>query len=263
MQPGVYGEFLTVDEVEITRRRPPGRWNGSISIDDLVMKLQDQLLGRELDRKEKMGWDLLATGTFSVTGPDGMVLHTDTYTPQTASAAVIWATSATATPLADFRAVQLLSRGYSLSFGADAKAYMSRVTFNNFIKNTNAADFGGKKGVGLQSVSSVGDSNTILAGEGLPQIVIFDGGYLSEPSGVFVPFIATGKVIIVGKRLDGAPIGEILSTRNANNPGEAPGAYDKVVDDPDAVPRLITVHRGWNGGIALYFPAAIVILTVS
>lgn len=263
MTPGVYGEFTTVDELELTRRRPFGQFNGAISIEDLVMECQDQLLGRRLDRIEKIGWDLLTAGTFSVTGPDGLTMHTDTYSVQTASAAVAWATSATATPLVDMRAVQLLSRGYSINFGATAKAYMNRVTFNNLVKNTNTSDLAGRRTSGLQSVLTLNEINSVLAGEDLPQIVIFDGGYL-DSSGTFQPFIANAKVVVVGTRTDGATIGNFVYTRNANNPNLESGPYMKVIDNgEDAVPRLIEVHDGFNGGPIIEFPSAVVILTVS
>lgn len=263
MIPGVYGEFTTVDELELTRRRPLGQFNGSISVDDLVMECQDQLLGRRLDRIEKIGWDLLTAGTFSVAGPDGVTMHTDTYSLQTASAAVAWATSATATPLVDMRAVQLLSRGYSINFGATAKAYMNRVTANNLLKNTNTNDIAGRRTSGLQSVLTVNELNSIFTGEDLPQIVVFDGGYL-DSSGTFQPFIANAKVVIVGKRTDGAAIGNYVYTRNANNPNLEAGAYMKVVDNGErAVPRLIEVHDGHNGGPIIEYPSAVVILTVS
>lgn len=264
MIPGVYGEFETVDELELTRRRPMGQFNGSITIDDLVTEIQDQLLGRRLDRIEKIGWDLLTAGTFSVAGPDGITMHTDTYSLQTASAAVAWATFATATPLKDFRAVQLLSRGFSVNFGATAKAYMNRVTFNNLVANTNTADLAGRRTSGLQSVLTLGEINSVLAGEDLPQIVIFDGGYLSDASDTFVPFIANSKVVIVGTRTDGAAIGNYVYTRNANNAGLSAGPYMFVHDTlGKSVPRTLEVHDGHNGGPIIEFPSAVVILTVS
>lgn len=263
MTPGVYGEFTTVDELELTRRRPMGAFSGNITVDDLVMECQDQLLGRRLDRIEKIGWDLLTAGTFSVAGPDGVTMHTDTFTLQTASAAVAWATSATATPLVDLRAVQLLSRGYSVSFGADAKMYMNRVTFNTLVKNTNTNDLAGRRTSGLQTVLTLNEINSVLAGEGLPQIVIFDGGYL-DSTGTFQPFIANSKVIVVGRRLDGAPIGSYVYTRNANNADLGPGPYMFVEDTlGKSVPRNLEVHDGHNGGPVIEFPSAVVILTVT
>lgn len=261
MQPGVYGEFTVIDEIEITRRRGFGQFNGAIPIDDLVMGCQDQLLGRRLDRIEKIGWDLLTTGTFSVAGEGGIVYQTDTFALQTFSAGTAWSNAGSSTPFADFRAVQLLSRGFSVDFGASAKAYMNRVTFNNFIKNTNAADLGGKRTAGLAAVNDINSANTILAGEDLPQIVIFDGGY-QDDSNTFQPFIANAKVVVVGTRTDGANIGEYQMTRNANNVGAAAGAYMKVVDELSRVPRLIEVHDGHNGGPAIFFPSAIVVMSV-
>lgn len=260
MQPGVYGEFVVIDEQELTTRRQWGSYNAPVSIDDLVMECQDQLLGRRLDRIEKIGWDLLTAGTFSVAGPDGAVFQSDTFALQTASAAVAWSTVATATPLADFRAVQLLSRGHSVGFGAQAKAYMNRVTANNLLKNTNAADLGGKRTLGLATVNSMPEINRILMGEDLPEIVVFDGGYIDD-AGTFQPFIANAKVIIVGRRSDGSPIGNYLYTRNSQNEGMAPGAYMEVIRD-DRPPHFIEVHDGHNGGPTIEFPSAVVILSV-
>jgi hypothetical protein len=267
MQPGVYGEFTTIDELELTERRQWGTFNQPVSIDDLIMREQDRLLGRRLDRQEQIGWTLLTTGTFSIAGPDGLVYQTDTFALQTSSGSA-WGTPATGTPLGDLRAVQLLSRGHSVNFGPEARAIMNRVTWNKLIANTNAADLGGKKGVGLQSITSVGDVNRILGGEGLPQLEIFDGGYLAEPSGTFTPFIPDNKTVIVGRRTDGGRIGEYRMTRNAQNPGLGPGPYTEVIDRGEAgsgrqVPRTIEVHDGHNGGPVMYFPSAVVILTTT
>lgn len=265
MQPGIYGEYSNIDELELTERRQYGQFGQPVSIDDLVMKEQDRLLTRRLDRIEKIGWDLLTTGTFSVAGPDGLTYQTDTFALQTQSGSD-WSTVASATPLADFRATQLLSRGHSVSFGPEARAIMNRVTANYLLANTNAADLGGKKGMGLQSLTSIGDVNRILTGEGLPTIEIFDGGYLND-AGTFVPFIANDKVVVVGRRTDGGRIGEYRMTRNANNPNLAPGAYMEVIDRGEPgpgrqVPRTIEVHDGHNGGPVIYFPSAIVIVSV-
>lgn len=259
MEPGVYGEFIPIDELEITLRRPLGTYNGAIPIDDLVLEAQDQLLSRRIDRIEYIGWKLLTTGTFSVAAPNGAVIHTDTFALQTASAAVAWGTSATATPLKDFRAVQLLARGHSVSFGPTARAYLNQVTFNKLIANTNANDLFGRK-LTFATINTVADVNALLAAEGLPQIVIYDHGYLDD-SGTFQPWIANDKVVVIGQRPGNQDLGEYRMTRNANNPGAAPGAYMKVIDKVDEVPRNIEVHDGHNGGPVIWFPSAIIVLS--
>lgn len=262
MEPGVYGEYRRIDEMEMTLRRAYGTWNTAISIDDLVMEAQDHLLGRQLDRIEYIGWTLLATGTFSVSTPYGPVVHTDAYTTQTFTAGVTWATSATATPLANFRSVQLLGRGRSANFGAQAKAYMNRTTYNTLIANTNNADLAGRRTNGLATVLSPDNLNQVLAGEGLPTIVIYDEGYIDE-SGTFQLFVPNNKVIVVGQRPQGQTIGEYLMTFNAQNPSGAPGQYMKIINRTNEdVPGTIEVHLGHNGGPALYYPGSIVVMTV-
>ena len=259
VKPGIYGERTTIDEVEITQGRALGTFSAPIDVSKLVMKDQDRLLERRLNRIKWIGWNLVTTGTYSVSGPNG-IIHADTYTLQTLAGSD-WSTAATATPLADFRSAQLKSRGKGVSFGKGAKAYMNRVTFNRLISNSNAADLYGRRTSGLGTVLSLNDANALLAGEDLPEIVIYDEGYLDD-SGTFQPWIADDKVALVGRRLNGAPIADYAMTRNANNPNAAPGSYTKVDDDPKRVPRTIYVHDGHNGGPRVYFPSAIVIMSV-
>jgi hypothetical protein len=264
-QPGYYGEHETVDEQEITMRRGYGTWTGSVSIDDLVMRLQDKLLGRELDRVEYIIWTFLSTGTFAVAAANGAILHTDQITLQTFNAGVTWATSATATPLANFRSVQLLSAGKSVDFGTSARAYMNRVTLNQMLSNTNNADIAGRRTSGLNVVLNLQELNAINAGEDLPTIIPYDQGYLND-TGTFVRYIPNSKVIVVGTRTDGGRVGEYLLTRNAQNAGSAPGPYQFIADSMAGPnprpPRKIEVHRGHNGGPVVYFPSAIVVMNV-
>lgn len=260
MNPGVYGEFMLLDEQQLTMRRNYGSLQGFANVTDLVRECQDKLLGRRLDRIEQIIWTLLTTGTFSVA--DGSsVLHTDSYTTKTFSAGTAWGTAATSTPLADLRAIQLLGRGISADFGSAATIYMNRTTMNQLLSNTNAADMGGRRVTGLQTVNGPQALNQVLTADDLPNLVIYDQGYLDD-NGVFTLFIPNNKMVIVGSRRDGAPIGEFRMTRNANNPGMAPGPYMKVIDDEDDVPRTIQVHDGWSGGPVLFHPGAIVVATV-
>lgn len=262
MEPGVYGEYVDIDETELTVRRRWGTFGEPIDISDLVTEGQNQLLVRRLDRIELIGWTLLATGTFSVSSEDGSIVHTDTFPIQNFTAGVAWGTSATATPLANFRAVKLLARGRSVAFDSKSTVYMNQVTFNKLVTNTNANDLAGRRVTGLLSPLNQKEINDILLGEGLPQIEIYDQGYLND-SGTFVPFIADDKAIVVGHRPSGAALAEYRMTLNANNAGAAPGAYMKVIDHGELrVPRSIEVHDGHNGGPVIYFPGALVRMNV-
>lgn len=262
MRPGVYGEHMPILEDEMTRRRRFGTFNEPVDISDLVMGRQDQLLTRRLNRIRKIGWDLITLGYFTNTTDDGTVAHTDAYVQRTFTSTVLWSTAATSTPLADFRAVKLLQRGYSMSLGSQATAYMNQTTFNYLTVNTNAADLGGKRTSGLATIIGLADTNKVLLQEDLPQIQIYEGGYLDD-NGVWQLHLPTGTVIVVGRRTTGASLGRYIMTRNVNNPGFAPGAYTKVITKDDEVPLAVEVHDGHNGGPALEFPSAIIKMNVA
>lgn len=261
IEPGVYGEFATIDEIELTTRRQWGSFDQPVNIEDLVLERQDQLLARRVDLIKSILWTLVTTGTFTIANELGQAMYAGTFPVQSFTAGVAWGTSATATPLANFRSVQLLSRGYSVDFGTRAKAYMNRVTFNKLVSNTNANDVAGRRTSGLNTVLNLSELNAINTGEGLPMIVVYDEGYLND-AGTFVPFIANDKVIVVGARPANQPLGDYAMTRNANNPNLEPGAYMKVDDQEEKVPRSINVHDGHNGGPRIYFPSAIVRMSV-
>lgn len=262
MTPGVYGEFTAIDEQELTRRRQMGSFGTPIDISDLVLEAQQLLLHRQNTRYLKMGWDLLTLGTFSSTSPSGAVVHTDSYAQRIYTSVVPWTTSATATPLQDMRNIQLLSRGYSMRLDQSVVGYANRTTINALLSNTNPADLYGRRTAGLGTANSLTQVNDLYTGEGLPNLRPWDGGYYDD-AGVFQLFIPNGTIVFAGQRVNGSPIARFLMTRNANNPGLAPGAYTKVFDTLEtAVPRKLEVHRGFNGGIALYYPSSIIVAKV-
>lgn len=260
MTPGVYGEFIAIDEHELTTRRRYGSFSEPVDISDLVMRSFEQLLQRRLDRIEKIGWDLLSTGTFSVSNSLGVV-HTDTFTLQT-HAGSDWSVLATATPIKDNRDMVLKGRGKGVSFGRGARAFINRKTANLMLNNTNDADLHGQRVGGGNTNITLEDINKVLIASDLPTYEVYDDGFLDD-AGAFQPFIPDDKVVIAGRRTGGMRISDYAMTRNANNPSMAPGAYTKVVDNvTEDVPRSIKTHDGHNGGPRIYFPSAVVIMSV-
>lgn len=270
VEPGVYGEFMDVDELEMTAgMRPMGQWSGNVDLRSRVAQYQTQLLARQRDLIEYLIWQLLITGSFSRTGPTGNVLHADSFSITTASAAVAWATFATAKPFFDLRAIQTSGPLLGVNFGGGALAIMNRTTYNVMMQNSNANDLGGRRTQGLQPINTLEGVNALLAGDDLPKIVIYDEGYVGygsgdENPGAFTRYIPNNKVLIVGQRPAGQTVGEYILTRNANNPGMGPGDYTKVFDNGErGVPRRVQVHQGHNGAPVIYYPGAIVVLTVT
>ncbi len=79
MAPGAYGDFISLDETEITLGRAPGSFGQPIDLESSILRRQDQLLGRGIDRLRQIGWALVSQGVFSVPTPDGQIVHTDAY----------------------------------------------------------------------------------------------------------------------------------------------------------------------------------------
>jgi hypothetical protein len=276
-EPGVFGEYIDITETELTRRAGYAPNGTPIDIADLVVDADQQLINREFDRIEATIWALLTTGTFSIKmdGPTGtQVGFSDTFAIQTFTAGVTWATSATATPIANFQAVQQLgmAAGHSVDLGAGAIAYMNSVTSNRLLNNANAADLSGRRMNSGSTPNNTGDVNRYFAAQNLPQMQVYDRGYqttltVGATVGPFVKFIPDGKVVVVGNRPSGAKVGEYFKTRNASN-GLNPGSYAYTLDRANGVnaekrtPANIERHRGHNGGPVIYFPSAVVVMNV-
>lgn len=279
-EPGVYGEHTSITEREILTRAAFGNTNLPIPISDLVMRDQTQLIQREDDRMEANVWTLLGTGTLSIPlpGPNGTTVYNDTYTTQTVTASVPWATSATAVPIADFQRATQLGIGHGVDLGSGATAYANSFTINLLLNNSNAADYGGRRSQYGATLNTIAGANDYFRGQNLPQLVPYDAGYQLAPlagpvtsaSTQFTKFIPDHTVIVVGKRPSGQPIGNTVQTIQAMEPGASarPGGYNYVTDStrglntPMRTPPKIEIHRGWNGGLVLYYPSAVVVLTV-
>jgi hypothetical protein len=271
MEPGVYGETEIIGEQELTIARKPGTFGDPAPFDYLVAIRQDKLLQRRLDRIRWIGWTLMTTGTFNVASPQGGTVHSDTYNLQTSTGAVTWSTHSTATPLADIRAAQLLSRGHSVAFDSGAKLFINRKWYNHMIANTNVNDLGGRRTQGLATFDNLGQVNQLLTQDGLPNIAVYDEGYYPDGGGGFTQWIPDAVGVLIGRRVSGVTVGEYRMTRNANNPNGAPGAYTFVRDmgsgdgsnrDSGRTPRQLLVEDGHNGGPVVYFPSAIVTMSI-
>jgi hypothetical protein len=265
-EPGVYGEFETITETELTIRAPFNNPDVIVPVDDLVTDRQDQLIVRELDRIEYCVWTLLTTGTISVPLAGGAIGFQATFPIQTYTAGVPWATVATATPIKDYRNVSVLGRGLGVQFGAGARSYMNRGTATNMVTNTNAADLGGRRVSGGNTLDTSDGVNTFLTSVGVPGVVEYDEGYYDDTN-TFQLFIPNNKVVVIGQRAQGQRIGEYVKTYNAV--AKAAASYSFVVDRANGgangvpvVPPNMEVHQGHSGGPVIYYPGSVVVMTV-
>lgn len=265
IEPGYYGEQLTIDEAELTLSAGLVG-EGFVPMKDRSLSLQDKLINRELDRIEYIIWQVLSAGTFSVSSKTGVV-HGDTFSTQTHDAST-WGTAASSTPLLDFRTVaSTKGLGFGVNFGARAMAVMNGVTARYLLSNSNAADLGGKFVNGGSTVNSLADVNIIQLANDLPKIAIYDEGYYDD-SNTFQYYVPTNKVIVVGARNNGEPVAAYFKTRHSLAGGGV-GSWEYVKDAVNGVnvakevPSYWALLRGHNGGPAVFQPKGICVMDVS
>jgi hypothetical protein len=253
--PGYYGEKSVIFETDILRMRRPATFADTTDITTLVRDRVEQLAQREIDRMRNIGWTLATTGTFSVTGQDGVnAVHQDTYSTQSIAFSD-WSDVANATPIADMRRMKLLQRGSGVMFNATSRAYANQVTINYLLNNRNANDLGGKLIVNGNNIITLADINRVLSENDLPQIFTYDDGYLTTPDPAsFVPFIGDDKLVVFGSRMDGEPVAAFEQTINAQTGSPGP---DVAVVETD-YPKAVTVYRSVNYAPTIQHVRAIV-----
>ena len=279
-EPGVYGEFIELEEQELTERAALADITRPIDISELIFKCNDQIVQRQAERKEYSVWQLLLYGTYSVPapGPNGVEVYTDTYPIQTYIATTPWASTTTAVPIQNLQSIQQKWIGHSVLFNEDAKLYVNQVQANNLLNNSNAADFGGRRGMYGATLNNMVDANNYFRNQKLPTVEVYDLGFQNQAvAGVetstsqYSKFIPNGLGALVGKRTNGAPVGnfmDAISMQNMQAGMRGSGPYSYVKDyfngtlAPKETPGKIEVHRGYSGGPVLTFPSAVVATTV-
>lgn len=265
VEPGYYGEHDQVGEEIMTKWASTNlnNCNNAFDVSEYTTWIQQRLLERRANRMEYNAWQVLTFGRYQALNLAGQVIFEQQFNNQSVSAAVPWTNFAGSFPLRDFRQIQLLGRGTSARFDTCARAYMNRQTANLLFSNVNTQDVGR---IGLSACCTFMSPEMInqqFAAQGLPQIVVYDEGYIDDAGG-FNPYIPYGYVIIVGCRPNNVPPGHFWLTRNAAGCGIESGAWQKIVDTCDReVPRRIIIYDGFNGGPALEYPRMVVVLRVA
>lgn len=262
VEPAVFGEFILLDEMRITQLRRAGTLNEQVDVRTMVLEAQQNLRHRHVQRVRQILWNLCTYGWYKIYDHAGTEVATDVIPLRTYSPLALWSSASTATPLADFRNVQLLGRGAGSNFGSGAQAFMNQVTANYMLSNTNAADLYGRRSAGLSTLNTMQLVNQLWAGEGLPVINVYDDGYQND-SNAFVNFIPDGYVIVFGRRDTGERIGQFSITRNANtSPPGQPAPY-AMVNESTKPPKTIRVDSGFNGAPEVHFGNSIVVMKVA
>ena len=180
----------------------------------MVTRRTLQLTQRQYDRCEWVLAQLLCNGLYTVVGAKGEIQDQDAFPIPNYVPGYPWSDFANATPLADLRSVVLFGRGHSVDFSRGT-VVMNQRTFNNLASNINPADLYGRRTMGLGTINNLQGFNELFTGDQLPTITIYDAGY-KDDAGNFNVFVPDGTAVVIGRRMDGSPIGEWMYTKNAN-----------------------------------------------
>lgn len=268
--PLFFKETDVLKESDMLMPRQAGTLGGTLDLSAEIARIAKARADRNFLRVESTIWQTLKGNL--VIDENGVKVDED-YPVQTQNALVDWDEFATATPLADFNAMKLKYRGTGASFGG-AKAYMNQTTANWLLANQNAADMKGYQNQNYLNLTyTIEEVNKILAGRGLPQIVVYDEGYY-DSDGDFQLFLGDGEVVVIGKRPAGQSIGDWIMTPSLHHAAMGPNSFGffSIIEvngqpNPGAVtiaeigagknPK-IEITGGVYGGPRLIFPRTVI-----
>jgi hypothetical protein len=281
--PGVFGEFMQLDEQELTERSKgfPADMTIPMDVSTMVRECQATLTTRQVQLMKELAWLLAITHSVARPLAGGGIGYTESFSGQTLAVATGWSNLTTATPLRDLQSLQILyGRGTSNDFGSGAIAWMNTVEARNIMGNRNAADLGGVRAqYGQTAFNSIEETNKILLGMGAAQIRIWDDSYqlsFSDTGGIngtfpgnyYGMYIPDGTVLVQAKRPGNELPGEFMWTRHMiNGGGTKPYAFTRDFtkaggpNGPEVPPR-IEIHQGFNGGPVIERPSQLVTLLV-
>jgi hypothetical protein len=267
MEPSVYGEALYWGEEELTEKAQMASLTEPTSINDEVTEGVQQLEFRQTMRIRHTLWTMVGTGAVRVTDKTGAVKAEYQYPFSQVNAAVAWSNRASATPFADLVGLRKRAAGIGATFGKGSKVFINAIDFEHLTLNANPADVFGRRTQYGATINNIADVNKLLkeqnSGEDdLPEIAVWDGGHYSNAT-TFQRHIPTGTAIVLGKRLDGSPLGEYRVCRNMNNPEGAAGFYQRFRDlREQRSPPAFELEQGHNGGPVVWYTQPIARLNI-
>lgn len=260
VSPGYYGDHYTITEEELVKLRDVGGWDKFENYDKQTSRGAEHLTQRFLDRCENSIAQILMSGAFTAVNALGQVYDQQVYSVPQYTPGTLFSDLTNSQPLNYIRdLLPTLELLVSVDF-RKGFMLMSRPTLNLILKNQNAADLNGRRLNYGNTVNNVEDFNDLLVSNDLPKVKVYDEGYYSDPPSSAPTknrFVTNGKIVLVGARKDGEPIGEYRLTRAAQNERSAPGEWYQVQDRRDKDPCQVILRSGHNGGPSVYYPEAL------
>lgn len=293
-RPQRWGDKITLDEE--TLENLPMKRDGNCWVYDPQEQIgyrQTYLLRRQFNRQRMLASEVLRFGkTYAIEANTGAPMDTQTFPinqPNLTTAA--WTDFANSTPFRDIFNMKLAYEQFSLaSFGRDSRLLMHPITFSYLQQNTNEENWK-LFGQGFCCYrKTLCEINDLLAGQDLPQIVLYSGFSLDcqgDGNSMIVPgaqnvvpkrfLIPPGWVVWIGKSelpdisiknlpyvdscVDTMPsVGELYYTMNVNTCGgtSMAGPVSETFWKCEQYPKYGEMIQAWNGMFAPTCPGNII-----
>ena len=264
LPPGSWGDSIHIDEGKILGRRKGGVNSAAMSIDDLVNEARQQVLNNKIAGQSYIGWNALLTGkvqAFAEEDSNTTLLYEADFGTNTFNG-TDWSNPATSTPLMDIENA-VLSGNTSVDWGA-GKVHLNRKQLTELNRNTNAADLGGYRPTTFTGAFELAKINEILANRSLPMIEMIEGSYQLGTGGV-QKLIPDGKVVITGVANGQVQLGNLTETNaihrtdgSTDRQADIRGGFWMSVVEANKAPYTVDVEGGWNGGLQMWYPEAVI-----
>ena len=223
-----------------------------LACEELVMNLTSQLDLRCETRIEWCRAQAIANGSVTVNGETVSYGVPNDNRP---TANTLWSAVDTADPIANIMTWLMLFRGV----GGTVRCMYSRQVAMYLARNAKIlARFAGSGMVGQLGPENVGQLLAMQVDGGQKvTFEIYDGGYLDETSGLFLPFLPDNRFLMIAEPPKNQPLGHFMSTPSISNAGEndfTPRAGKFVVVDNKLKTKKPHYEQtqGIYGGVAWY-----------
>lgn len=256
--PFYFGEQQQFNESDFLHIRARGTFD-QLAGARLVVEEQQKMLVKLVTRIEQTRWAAMQ-GSLAIN--ENGVKRTVTYsTKSISSPSTLWSVVASANPIADLQAWNILFRGQG---DGPLRCYFNAKVASYLAQNSTVRDLIKANAMGaLVGSNNIGEALTKVVGD--VEFIQYDGGYKS--GGTYYPFIPDNKIVLVKNPSMGQTLGGWKSTITAHNGGPfnpQPGRFMWVEDEMHK-PSCMKYKFGCGiyGIPVLYFPENVAAVTVA
>lgn len=272
IRPGYWAEFQEIDEIMMRTVAQPGIHSAPFDLVDYEGQLMFDISMKLHQLKELLIWQALVNGYVEERDENGLVVWSQRYKITRARFSVSACDVQNSTPLADLACIVNSVIGVTgARFDTDgAVMYANSRTWECLLRNQNPRDIGRMGLTACCDAPGMERLAQFFMARGLPVPKRYNGIYIDNQgrSNFYIP---TGKIVMIGRRIDGQRIGAFYQPPTLVQCGtaQAAGHGTFVVRQDNACPDSRMEWRGarkirWTYGLegipVLEYPTSVIVI---